>query len=69
MGIRWRCPTKKAQYKTSAAADRALELIRGNGENRPKTPGRIYYCLYCAHWHLTSAKLDTQRKGNRKRRH
>lgn len=62
MGISDGCPTGKRRYPTSADADAALEQLRKLPGRRP---GRLYLCLGCAGWHLSSHRRTTRRRGRR----
>jgi hypothetical protein len=45
---------KKKRYRSHREAVRALHLISTKGDDRQKTPRRVYECENCLGYHLTS---------------
>lgn len=51
--IVWRACEKKNRYRTQAEARRFARLSMSR---RPEAPLRVYECVICNGWHLTSRR-------------
>jgi hypothetical protein len=69
------CPTNKIRYTTTEEAAEAMasaRALRSAGIGNGKVESRMYLCLLCAGWHLTSGKIigkgaPNPRRGARRR--
>lgn len=50
----------KTRFRDQDEATQAMHRIQGKGDQRQKTPQRVYECPDCRGWHLTSRLWDSK---------
>lgn len=64
----WYCRTGKVLYDTQDDALAALGVVRSQRHRNPnRQERRVYLCVYCQRWHLTTRRYKAQRRQGAKR--